>query len=173
MTLMTSILCIDCYCEFHKWSVYRTCNSASSPSCEQDSVGVVPRKPLSVTSSTVSPMDKTRVAFMKDTTIYESNSSERSQRKTFSSMSEWEKGNYVTNYCSGQELHTRKYVCLQLPVTGKNCPASFHKNIVFIYLFIYFFLNFFYSYLVNVFSRSTQHWDYLVALTRPFQKPKG
>lgn len=52
-----------------------TCKRASSPSCEQDRVGVVPRKPLSVTSSTVSPIDNTKVAFMKDTTMYESNSS--------------------------------------------------------------------------------------------------
>lgn len=45
----------------------------------------------------------------------------------------------------------------QFPVIGKICPA-------------YFFIK---TYLVNVFSRSKQHWDYLVALTQPFQKPKG
>ena len=44
-----------------------TCTRASSPSREQDRVGVVPRKPESVTSSTVSPMDSTRVALTKDT----------------------------------------------------------------------------------------------------------
>ena len=54
---------------------YYTCNKASSPNNEQDNVGVVPRKPLSVTSSTVSPMDNTRVAFTNETTMYESNSS--------------------------------------------------------------------------------------------------
>ena len=58
-----------------------TCNRASSPSCEQDNVGVVPRKPLSVTSSTVSPMDNTRVAFIKDTTMYESNSSVKEKKQ--------------------------------------------------------------------------------------------
>ena len=36
---------------------------------------MVPRKPESVTSSTVSPMDKTKVALTKDTIMYESNSS--------------------------------------------------------------------------------------------------
>lgn len=56
-----------------------TCTKASSPSCEQDSVGVVPRKPESVTSSTVSPMDSTRVAFTKDTIMYASNSSVKKQ----------------------------------------------------------------------------------------------
>ena len=38
-------------------------------------MGVVPRNPESVTSSTVSPMERTRVALVKDTTMYESNSS--------------------------------------------------------------------------------------------------
>jgi len=42
---------------------------------EADSVGTVARKPLSVTSSTVSPMLSTRVALTNDTTMYESNSS--------------------------------------------------------------------------------------------------
>ncbi len=49
-----------------------TCTRASSPREEQDSVGVVPRNPESVTSSTVSPMDNTKVAFTKDTMMYES-----------------------------------------------------------------------------------------------------
>lgn len=66
-----------------KSSQFFTCNRASSPSCEQDKVGVVPRKPLSVTSSTVSPIDNTRVAFIKDTTMYESNSSVK-EKKQFS-----------------------------------------------------------------------------------------
>ncbi len=48
---------------------------ASSPSLEQARVGVVPRNPESVTSSTVSPMDRTRVAFVNDTTINASYSS--------------------------------------------------------------------------------------------------
>ena len=48
---------------------------ASSPSLEQARVGVVPRKPESVTSSTVSPMERTRVAFVNDTTINASYSS--------------------------------------------------------------------------------------------------
>ena len=42
-------------------------------------MGVVPRNPESVTSSTVSPMERIRVAFMNDTTIYESNSSNRGE----------------------------------------------------------------------------------------------
>ena len=41
---------------------------------------MVPRKPESVTSSTVSPMDRTSVAFTKDTMIYASYSSTNSQR---------------------------------------------------------------------------------------------
>ena len=44
-------------------------------------MGVVPRNPESVTSSTVSPMERIRVAFMNDTTIYESNSSNRGEGK--------------------------------------------------------------------------------------------
>lgn len=44
-----------------------TCTKASSPNKEQDKVGVVPRNPESVTSSTVSPIDNTSVAFTKDT----------------------------------------------------------------------------------------------------------
>lgn len=44
-----------------------TCTKASSPSNEQDKVGVVPKNPESVTSSTVSPIDNTSVAFTKDT----------------------------------------------------------------------------------------------------------
>ena len=39
------------------------------PSAEHDNVGVVPRKPESVTSSTVSPMDNTSVALTNDTII--------------------------------------------------------------------------------------------------------
>jgi hypothetical protein len=35
----------------------------------------VPRNPESVTSSTVSPIESTRVAFTKDTIMYASNSS--------------------------------------------------------------------------------------------------
>lgn len=45
----------------------RTCTSASSPNAEQLNVGVVPRKPESVTSSTVSPILSTRVALTNDT----------------------------------------------------------------------------------------------------------
>lgn len=45
----------------------RTCTKASSPKAEQLRVGVVPRNPESVTSSTVSPILSTRVAFTKDT----------------------------------------------------------------------------------------------------------
>lgn len=44
----------------------------SSPSKDVDNVSVVPRNPLSVTSSTVSPMDSTRVALKKDTMMYAS-----------------------------------------------------------------------------------------------------
>ena len=39
-------------------------------------MGVVPRNPESVTSSTVSPMDSTSVALVNETTIYASKSSE-------------------------------------------------------------------------------------------------
>jgi len=49
--------------------VQLTCTSASSPSWWQARVGVVPKKPESVTSSTVSPMERTSVAFTKDTTM--------------------------------------------------------------------------------------------------------
>lgn len=56
-----------------------TWTKASSPNDEQLKVGVVPRKPESVTSSTVSPMDKTSVALTKDTMIYASNSSVKSK----------------------------------------------------------------------------------------------
>ena len=45
------------------------------PRAEQDSVGVVPRNPESVTSSTVSPIDSTKVALTNETTMYESKSS--------------------------------------------------------------------------------------------------
>lgn len=48
----------------------------SSPRRDVDRVSVVPRKPLSVTSSTVSPMDNTKVALKKDTMMYASNFSE-------------------------------------------------------------------------------------------------
>mmetsp|Transcript_11543 Transcript_11543/g.24166 ORF Transcript_11543/g.24166 Transcript_11543/m.24166 type:complete len:427 (-) Transcript_11543:1073-2353(-) len=51
------------------------CMRESSPSCPTRREGVVPRKPLSFTSSTVSPMDSTRVALTKETTMYESKSS--------------------------------------------------------------------------------------------------
>lgn len=51
-----------------------------SPSEEQPRVGVVPKKPESVTSSTVSPMDKTKVAFTNDTIMYASNSSAKTER---------------------------------------------------------------------------------------------
>lgn len=52
-----------------------TCTKASSPRDEQQSVGVVPKNPLSVTSSTVSPILSTSVALTKDTIIYASYSS--------------------------------------------------------------------------------------------------
>ena len=45
------------------------CMRASSPSREQARVGVVPRNPESVTSSTVSPMESTRVALVNETTM--------------------------------------------------------------------------------------------------------
>ena len=45
------------------------------PRAEQDNVGVVPRNPESVTSSTVSPIDSTKVALTNETTMYESKSS--------------------------------------------------------------------------------------------------
>ena len=54
---------------------------ASSPSLEQAKVGVVPRNPESVTSSTVSPIERTRVALVKDTTINASYSSEGGGQK--------------------------------------------------------------------------------------------
>ena len=44
-----------------------TCTTASSPNAEHDNVGVVPKNPESDTSSTVSPIDNTSVAFKKDT----------------------------------------------------------------------------------------------------------
>lgn len=59
----------------------RTCTSVSSLKAAQAKVGVVPKKPLSVTSSTVSPMDSTNVAFMKDTIMYASNSSATTKEK--------------------------------------------------------------------------------------------
>lgn len=54
---------------------FNTCTNASSPKAEQLRVGVVPRNPESVTSSTVSPMLSTRVALTKDTMMYASYSS--------------------------------------------------------------------------------------------------
>ena len=48
---------------------------ALSPRREHARVGVVPRNPESVTSSTVSPMERTRVALVKETTMYASYSS--------------------------------------------------------------------------------------------------
>ncbi len=45
-------------------------------------MGVVPRKPESVTSSTVSPIDKTKVAFINETTIYASNGSNKKKKKS-------------------------------------------------------------------------------------------
>mmetsp|Transcript_14811 Transcript_14811/g.36277 ORF Transcript_14811/g.36277 Transcript_14811/m.36277 type:complete len:230 (+) Transcript_14811:790-1479(+) len=45
------------------------CSSELSPSRLALSVGVVPRNPESLTSSTVSPMDSTRVALVKETTM--------------------------------------------------------------------------------------------------------
>lgn len=56
-------------------NVQNTCTNASSPNAEQLKVGVVPRKPESVTSSTVSPILSTSVAFTKDTMMYASYSS--------------------------------------------------------------------------------------------------
>ena len=50
---------------------------ASSPSREHVRVGVVPRNPESVTSSTVSPIERTSVALVKDTTMKASYSSDR------------------------------------------------------------------------------------------------
>lgn len=46
-------------------------------------MGVVPRNPESVTSSTVSPMERTRVALVNETTMYASYSSggERGRRE--------------------------------------------------------------------------------------------
>ena len=48
---------------------------ALSPRREHARVGVVPRNPESVTSSTVSPMESTRVALVNETTMYASYSS--------------------------------------------------------------------------------------------------
>lgn len=59
----------------------RTWTRASSPSCEHDNVGVVPRNPESVTSSTVSPIDRTSVAFTNDTMMYASYSSVHSKKQ--------------------------------------------------------------------------------------------
>ena len=47
-----------------------TWRSALSARSATSSVGAVARKPLSVTSSTVSPMESTSVAFVNDTTMY-------------------------------------------------------------------------------------------------------
>lgn len=47
----------------------QTCKRASSPSWWAAKVGVVPRNPEFVISSTVSPMERTRVAFVKETII--------------------------------------------------------------------------------------------------------
>lgn len=59
----------------YNFHVQCTCTNASSPKAEQLKVGVVPRKPESVTSSTVSPILSTSVAFTKDTMMYASYSS--------------------------------------------------------------------------------------------------
>lgn len=53
----------------------RTWMRALSPRREHARVGVVPRNPESVTSSTVSPMERTRVALVNETTMYASYSS--------------------------------------------------------------------------------------------------
>lgn len=53
----------------------QTWTTASSPKTEHDNVGVVPKNPESDISSTVSPIDKTSVAFKNDTIIYASYSS--------------------------------------------------------------------------------------------------
>ena len=53
------------------------CTIASSPRSEVCSVGVSGLRPESVTSSTVSPMESTRVALTKETTMYASCSSSR------------------------------------------------------------------------------------------------
>lgn len=55
---------------------------ASSPNLEQARVGVVPRNPESVTSSTVSPIERTSVAFVNETTMKASYSSEEGTRNT-------------------------------------------------------------------------------------------
>ncbi|KAJ0547463.1 hypothetical protein HanIR_Chr08g0372481 [Helianthus annuus] len=52
-----------------------TCINESSPINETASEGVVSRNALSLTSSTVSPIERTRVALAKETTIKASNSS--------------------------------------------------------------------------------------------------
>lgn len=73
----------DLQTRLHSWNrkikynsnVRNTCTNASSPKAEQLKVGVVPRKPESVTSSTVSPILSTSVAFTKDTMMYASYSS--------------------------------------------------------------------------------------------------
>lgn len=53
-----------------------TWTAASSPKAEQDNVGVIPKNPESATSSTVSPIESTNVAFTNDTMMYASYSSE-------------------------------------------------------------------------------------------------
>lgn len=59
-----------------------TCTKASALNAEHANVGVVPKKPLFVTSSTVSPIESTNVAFTKDTIIYASNSSATNNNKS-------------------------------------------------------------------------------------------
>lgn len=81
-----------------------TWTKASSPSSEQESVGVVPRKPESVTSSTVSPMDRTKVALTKDTMMYASNSSEEKEKRK--SLSE------TVAKCSGYLWRLTSQPCL-------------------------------------------------------------
>ena len=57
---------------------FPTCKSASSPISPHPRVGDVAKNPESDTSSTVSPMLSTRVAFRNDTTMYVSCWSENS-----------------------------------------------------------------------------------------------
>ena len=54
-----------------------TCTIESSPKRHVKRVGVSALRPESVTSSTVSPMERTKVALTKETTMYASCSSER------------------------------------------------------------------------------------------------
>lgn len=71
-------------------------------------MGVVPRNPESVTSSTVSPMERTRVALVNDTTINASYSSEGGGQK----VSLYIKQGHYIYYDSHQDICLSRQRCI-------------------------------------------------------------